>query len=159
MKFRQKKLTVAITLIIISLFVNLVQYNILRNYKQEQRSSADNEFRIGLEMIIVGVNRIKKKEIDELSNMALLSAGTSKANTTYALTSYYKSNPLLMDTISQLNENITNRINIREVLDKNDLTVLIPAIQKVIDNPLDETATKELDYLVRKYTAIISPSS
>lgn len=51
-----------------------------------------------------------------------------------------------------LNSNITNKTNIREVLKTNDLTILIPILKKLIDNPLDKTATKELDYLVRKHT-------
>ena len=56
-----------------------------------------------------------------------------------------------------LNQNITNRNNISEVFKEQDLTILIPALKKVLDNPLDEEATKELDYLVIKYTVLGSP--
>jgi len=155
--FRKNKQTIAIVLLISSLFINLVQFNTFRNYKHKQSEAADNEFKLDLDLTCIGINVIKEKKMDELSSMALLSSGTSKASVIYASTSYYKSNPRLQDTIYTLNNNITNMSNIREVIDKNDLTILVPAIKKVIDNPLDETATKELDYLVRKYTVIGSP--
>jgi hypothetical protein len=154
---KSRKRNIVIILIIISLFINAVQFIILKEYKHQQHSAADNDFKTGLQLTCLGINDIKTKKTDELSSISVLSAGTSKASTIYASTSYYRSNPLLDNTIWILNNNITNRTNIREVLDNNDLTVLIPVIKKVIDDPLDETATNELDYLVRKHTVIGSP--
>lgn len=57
-----------------------------------------------------------------------------------------------------LNDNLANRTNIENVLNENYLTILIPIIKKLQDNPLDDKATEELYYLVRKHTVIGSPS-
>ncbi|MDU2491735.1 MAG: hypothetical protein E7D27_14315 [Clostridium celatum] len=56
-----------------------------------------------------------------------------------------------------LNDNLANRTNIEHVLNENYLTILIPVIKKLQDNPLDDKATEELYYLVRKHTVIGSP--
>lgn len=154
MKFIQKKRTRVIILITLSLLINLLQFIAFKNYKQSQHDDADISFSLGLQIACIGINAIREKKTDELASIAILASGTSKASTSYYSTSYYKSNPQLMDTLWILNSNITNKDNIRDVLDKNDITILIPAIQKVLSNPLDETATKELDYLVRKHTVI-----
>lgn len=156
------KQTVLLFLIIISLAVNSVQFSKMKSYERQmkaygyqlkqQMNFAENEFIVGLQLVCAGINNMKTKMADELSSIATVSSGTSKAISVYALTSYYKSNPFLWNTIWELNNNITNRTNISEVLKKNDLSVLYPVIQKIINNPLDEAATKELDYLVRKYT-------
>lgn len=83
-----------------------------------------------------------------------MSSATSEANSIYRYTSYYKNNSLLSYTLWTLNNNITNVTNIREIIKKNDLSKLISALNNLRKNPIDEKATKNLDYLVRKYTVI-----
>ena len=89
--------------------------------------------------------------------MAGLASATGQAYSIYRSTSFYNKNELLSSALMMLNNNLSNRTNVREVLDENDLTILIPSIEKLNDNPLDEKATEEFYYLVRKHTVIGSP--
>ncbi|QAT40298.1 hypothetical protein [Clostridium sp. JN-9] len=154
MKLKASKIVIIIGLMIISLLLNVFQYIKFKNYKNQCQINADNEFNIAMQYISVGIEKLKTKEIDQTAAIAQLSSGTSKSVTIYPLTSYYKKNPLLKNTLWEFNNNITNKMNIRDVVEKNDLSILLPTLNAVMNNPLSESETKKLDYLVKKYTVI-----
>lgn len=61
---------------------------------------------------------------------------------------------LLKNTLWKLNNNITNRKDIEKVVKENDFSILLPTLKRVMDDPLDKNATKELYELVQKHTTL-----
>ncbi|WP_411168440.1 hypothetical protein ACH36K_15135 [Clostridium sp. MB05] len=150
----KKRLIVAFMVLLI--LTNFYQFIKITNYKKLTERN-DNEFRYTLVMIYNSIESIEEKRHDEIVDMAALSSAIGQSYAIYNSTSYYSKNKLLHETLRILNDNISNRTNIQEVLDENDLNILNPLIKKVKDNPLDNEATEELLYLVRKHTVIGSP--
>jgi hypothetical protein len=148
LKFKLNKLTIVVLFLLISLLTNNFQFQKSKEYER----ICDSEFDIGIQIICSGIEQITDGK--DLEGMAVLASGTSQVATIYSMTSYYKKNTMLYRPLNMLNNNITNKINIREVIETKDLSILIPVLKKVLGNPLDEEATKQLDYLVRKHTVI-----
>ena len=147
-----------IDIVVIALLVVIIfsQFIKLLNYKETIEWS-DVEFRYTLDMISHSIESLEENRHSEIVDMAALASATGQAYSVYRSTSFYKKNELLSNTLMMLNDNLTNRTNIEDVLNENDLTILIPVIKKLQDNPLDDKATEEFNYLVRKHTVIGSP--
>lgn len=139
--------------LIASLLINTFQFSKLQSYKKPAYA-ADNEFINNIQLICFGIELIEAKEKNELSAMAVLASGTSSAFSIYRYTSYYKKNPDLYETLYTLNNNVTNRTNIREVIEQNDLALLYSPLKKIMMDPLNKDATEELNYSVRKCTVL-----
>ncbi|WP_040215165.1 hypothetical protein [Clostridium polynesiense] len=144
-------------LILILLAVSLI-FNIFQLFQKEEYESkmdtANTEFSIALQTISIGIEFIENENRDKLLAIAMLSCGTAEASALYKYTSYYEENTDLDNVLWTLNNNITNNNTITEVLQKNDLSILIPVIKKLDRNPLDLKATEELRNLVIRYTSI-----
>lgn len=144
-------------LILILLAVSLI-FNIFQLFQKEEYESkmdtANTEFSIALQTISIGIEFIEDENRDKLLAIAMLSCGTAEASALYKYTSYYEENTDLDNVLWTLNNNITNNNTITEVLQKNDLSILIPVIKKLDRNPLDLKATEELRNLVMRYTSI-----
>ena len=138
-------LVVFLTLINFYQFIKLTNYN-----KLIERNNYD--FIFTLQMISNSIESIEEKRHDEVVDVAALSSAIGQSYAIYNSTSYYSKNELLHETLRILNDNISNRTDIKKALDENDLTILIPSIKKVQENPIDNEATEKLLYLVRKYT-------
>lgn len=147
-----------INIVLIVLLIAIIFYQFIKlfNYK-ELIESNDVEFRYTLTLLSSNIESIEEKRHDEIVDMAGLASATGQAYSIYRSTSFYNKNELLSSALMMLNNNLANRTNVKEVLDENDLTILIPSIEKLNDNPLDEKATEEFFYLVRKHTVIGSP--
>lgn len=154
MNFKFNTKIMIICLLITSLFINVFQYYNLRHYENQNQINADTEFSLAMQCISNGIEHLKTKGIDQTTAIAELSSGTSKAVAIYPLTSYYRKNPIFKNTLWEFNNNITNRLNIVDVLEKNDLSILLPTLNKIINDPTNKNATKDLDYLVKKHTVI-----
>ena len=144
--------------VLIVLLIAIIFYQFIKlfNYK-ELIESNDVEFRYTLTLLSSNIESIEENRHDEIVDMAGLASATGQAYSIYRSTSFYNKNELLSSALMMLNNNLSNRTNVKEVLDENDLTILIPSIEKLNDNPLDEKATEEFYYLVRKHTVIGSP--
>jgi hypothetical protein len=140
-------------LIFILVLINIVQLYLL-NYYKKNTLEADYNFSLELTEICAGLEAIEGKRYDDIVGIAMLASATGQAASLYKSTSYYKENKVLDSALWTLNSSISNSGNIEKVIAENDLTILIPAIKKVKENPLDPEATKELLYFVRKYTVI-----
>lgn len=149
MKCKFNKISIMSVLIIVSLLMNVFQHFKFSSYENRYQSNADSEFNIAMQLISIGIENLKTKETDQLSTLATLSSGTSRADAIYPFTSYYKKNPILKTALWELNNNITNKKNIRYILEKKDLSVLLPTLDKVRNNPIDETIAKDLYHLVQ----------
>lgn len=147
-----------INMVVILLLIVIIFYQFINlfNYK-ELIEDNDIEFIYTLDMLSSSIESIEENRHSEIVDMALLASATGQAYSVYRSTSFYDKNELLSNALMMLNDNLTNRTNIKEVLNENDLTILIPVIKKLQDNPLDAKATEELHYLVRKHTVIGSP--
>ncbi|WP_404989061.1 hypothetical protein [Clostridium culturomicium] len=152
MNFINKK-RITMCLIIVLALTNLYQFNKLHNYK-ELIESNDYKFKLSLKIISNSIESLELKRFDDFACLAHLSSSVGQSYAIYDATSYYNENKLLSRVLWDLNNNISNKNNIKEVLDENDLTVLIPALKKLEENPQDSEATEELSYLVKKYTVI-----
>lgn len=126
------------------------------NYKKLIEAN-DMEFRYTLNMLSSCIESIEEKRHSEIVDMAALASATGQAYSIYRSTSFYNKNESLGSALMILNDNLTNRTNIEDVLNENDLTILIPVINKLQDNPLDEKSTEEFHYLIRKHTVVGSP--
>ena len=142
-----------ILLLIVIIFYQFIK---LSNYK-ELIELSDSEFRYTLDMISHRIESIEENRHSKIVDMAALASATGQAYSVYRSTSFYNKNGLLSSALMMLNDNLTNRTNIEDILNENDLTILIPVIKKLQDNPLDDKATEEFQYLVRKHTVIGSP--
>lgn len=132
------------------------QYNKLKDFKKNTLV-IDTDFRIALERIVIGIEYLESDKYDEISNMAKLASATGQASALYKLTSHFNENEILNDALLTLNNNISNKSNIRAVIEEEDLKILIPALNKVKANLGDEQAAKELFYLIRKHTVTGAP--
>ncbi len=144
--------------VLIVLLIAIIFYQFIKlfNYK-ELIASNDTEFRYTLTLLSSNIESFEENRHDEIVDMAGLASAAGQAYSIYRATSFYNKNELLSSALMMLNNNLSNRTNVKEVLDENDLTILIPSIEKLNDNPLDEKATEEFFYLVRKHTVIGSP--
>ncbi len=147
-----------INIVVIALLLVIIFYQFIKlfNYK-ELMGWSDVEFGYTLDMISHRIESIEENRHSEIVDMAVLASATGQAYSVYRSTSFYNKNQLLSSALMMLNDNLTNRTNIEDVLNENDLTILIPVIKKLQDNPLDDKATEEFHYLVRKHTVIGSP--
>lgn len=147
-----------INIVVMTLLVVIIFYQFIKllNYK-ELREWSDVEFRCTLSMISQSIESMEENRNSKIVDMAALASATGQAYSVYRSTSFYKKNDLLSNTLMILNDNLTNRTNIEDILNENDLTILIPVIKKLQDNPLNDKATEEFNYLVRKHTVIGSP--
>ena len=147
-----------INIVVMTLLVVIIFYQFIRllNYK-ELREWSDVEFRYTLSMISQSIESMEENRNSKIVDMAALASATGQAYSVYRSTSFYKKNDLLSNTLMMLNDNLTNRTDIENVLNENDLTILIPVIKNLQDNPLNDKAIEEFNYLVRKHTVIGSP--
>lgn len=147
-----------INIVVMTLLVVIIFYQFIKllNYK-ELREWSDVEFRYTLSMISQSIESMEENRNSKIVDMAALASATGQAYSVYRSTSFYKKNDLLSNTLIMLNDNLTNRTDIENVLNENDLTILIPVIKNLQDNPLNDKATEEFNYLVRKHTVIGSP--
>ncbi|MBK1813601.1 hypothetical protein JHL18_23575 [Clostridium sp. YIM B02505] len=154
MKYKFMPVFIITAIIVILSVLNIYQYFKFENYQKKYKEKADSEFKLDMQIIYAGIENISSAEIGQIPSLTQLSSGTSKADAICEYTSYYDKNKLLKNTLWELNNNITNRTNIEEVVKKNDLTILLPTLKKIIENPLDEVSTKELYRLVQKHTVL-----
>ena len=147
-----------INIVVMTLLVVIIFYQFIKilNYK-ELREWSDVEFRYTLSMISQSIESMEQNRNSKIVDMAALASATGQAYSVYRSTSFYKKNDLLSNTLMMLNDNLTNRTDIENVLNENDLTILIPVIKNLQDNPLNDKAIEEFNYLVRKHTVIGSP--
>ena len=147
-----------INIVVMTLLVVIIFYQFIRllNYK-ELREWSDVEFRYTLSMISQSIESMEQNRNSKIVDMAALASATGQAYSVYRSTSFYKKNDLLSNTLMMLNDNLTNRTDIENVLNENDLTILIPVIKNLQDNPLNDKAIEEFNYLVKKHTVIGSP--
>lgn len=150
----KKRINIAIILLL--MVIIFYQFIKIFNYKEIMEWN-DVEFKYTLDMLSSSIESIEEKRHSEIVDMASLASATGQAYSVYRSTSFYNKNELLSSALMMLNDNLTNRTNIDEVLNENDLMILIPVIKKLQDNPLDDKATEEFYYLVRKHTVIGSP--
>lgn len=150
----KKRINIAIILLL--MVIIFYQFIKIFNYKEIMEWN-DVEFKYTLDMLSSSIESIEEKRNSEIVDMASLASATGQAYSVYRSTSFYNKNELLSSALMMLNDNLTNRTNIDEVLNENDLMILIPVIKKLQDNPLDDKATEEFYYLVRKHTVIGSP--
>lgn len=144
-----------INIAIIVLLIVIIFYQIIKlsNYAELTKRN-DVEFLYAIDSISSTIKLIEEKRYDEVVGMAGLAAATRQASSLYRSTSFYNKNKLLNDVLQMLNNNLTTRSDIKEVIDKNDLMILVPSINKLHNNPLDQKVTEEFFYLVRKHTVI-----
>ena len=147
------KTSANITIILLLMVIIFYQFINIFNYKEIIEWN-DVEFRYTLDILSSSIESIEEKKYSDIVNMASLASATGQAYSVYRSTSFFKKNELLSSALIMLNDNLTNRTNIDEVLNRNDLMILIPVIKKLQDNPLDDKATEEFYYLIRKHTVI-----
>lgn len=139
-----------LVLTIIYQFIKIAKY-------EEIIEQNDSELRYVLSYLIYSIESYEDGVHSKVVDMASLATSTGQAHSTYRSTSYYDQNRLFFDGLYMLNNNLTNRTNVEEMLEENDLKILIPSLEKLKDNPLDKEATEEFFYMVRKHTVIGSP--
>lgn len=149
-----KKRTISI-LVVLLIILNIYQFIKLSTYGKFT-DMQDFEFKKRLTELSLSIEWVEGKKHSEIVDMASLASATGQSYATYISTSFYKDNLILCDALKILNENITNTNNIEEIIAKNDLTLLIPSIEKLKQNPLDIKTTEEFHYLIRKHTVIDS---
>lgn len=149
---KHKNIAVIVTLVVIIFyqFIKLYNYN-------ELIERNDVEFKYTLSMISSGIESIEENRNNKIADMSSLASATGQAHSVYRSTSFYNKNELLSSALMTLNNNLTNRTNVEDVINENDLSILIPVIEKLKVDPLNEEVTEEFYYLVRKYTVIGSP--
>ncbi|MGG7142911.1 hypothetical protein ACQPVP_05545 [Clostridium nigeriense] len=146
------------TIGVIAVLVVIIFYQFIKlfNYNQLIEQN-DVEFRYTLDMLSNRIESIEESRHSQIVDMSGLASATGQAYSVYRSTSFYNKNELLSAALMMLNNNLTNVSNIEDVLNENDLSILIPVIEKLQNNPLDEKVTEEFYYLVRKHTVIGSP--
>ncbi|MGG7057882.1 hypothetical protein ACQPUY_07345 [Clostridium nigeriense] len=143
------------TIGVIAVLVVIIFYQFIKlfNYNQLIEQN-DVEFRYTLDMLSNRIESIEESRHSQIVDMSGLASATGQAYSVYRSTSFYNKNELLSAALMMLNNNLTNVSNIEDVLNENDLSILIPVIEKLQNNPLDEKVTEEFYYLVRKHTVI-----
>lgn len=149
----KKRIPIGVIVLLIIIFYQFIK---LFNYKQLIEQN-DIEFRYTLDMLSNRIESIEESRHSQIADISGLASATGQAYSVYRSTSFYNKNELLSSTLMMLNNNLTNRSNIEDVLNENDLSILIPVIEKLQNNPLDEKVTEEFYYLVRKLTVLGSP--
>lgn len=154
MKREYAKNYIIIGIVAVLSILNIYQYS--ENYYNEKhrKEKADLDFNLAMQTICLGIKEVESNERDIIPALPFLSSATSKAVSTYEYTSYYEKNPNLEGILWILNDNITNRSNIEEVVAKKDLTLLLPILEKVKNDPLDESLNEELYNLIQENTAV-----
>lgn len=153
MKLGFSKKHLLMILLLLSISFNIFQYSRNKEYKTMDNRN-DLEFKLSIDMVMAGIEDIEENKMDELAAMAFLAKGTSSAIMIYPVTSYYKKNKELYGVLYELDNNITNRTNIREIIKEKNLMNLLPALEKIYNDPIDKTTTEELYNIIRKNTVI-----
>ncbi|GKU25457.1 hypothetical protein [Clostridium folliculivorans] len=154
MKKEYVKVYVTIGIIGILSFLNIFQYTQNHYNEIHRKEKADSNFNLAMQSICLGIKEVESNERDIIPSLPFLSSATSKAVSVYGYTSYYEKNSSLEGILWVLNNNITNRSNIEEVVAKKDLTLLLPILEKVKNNPSDETLNEELYNLIQENTTV-----
>lgn len=144
--FKKSFIVIIITFLVV---LNCIQYFKLHEYRNAEKDN-DVHIKASIDLVCNGINMIESSNTDELSSISVLSAGTSQISTIYRNTSYYKENKELSNVLWTLNNIITNRSDIKEIISKNDLKSLIPVFEKLRLNPTDKKATEELKAIVKE---------
>ncbi|MFU7514839.1 hypothetical protein [Clostridium sp. HCS.1] len=141
---------VIIVVILSLILLNLFQLIKLKNY-QSITDNVDSDFGASLDLICIGIETIEDNTEDEFVGIAILASGTGEAESLYKQSSYYKENELLYVALRNLNTIISNNSRVRELIEKNDLKTLIPIIEDLRKNPLDNEATEKLHVFFRYF--------